>query len=31
MGLITDVKQALRIANVLKVNYSAVSDKRSDR
>jgi biopolymer transport protein ExbD len=25
MGLVTDVKQALRQANALKINYSAVS------
>lgn len=28
MGLITDVKQALRQANALRINYSAVSEKR---
>ena len=28
MGLITDVKQALRQANALRINYSAVSGKR---
>ena len=28
MGLVTDVKQALRQANALRINYSAVSEKR---
>ena len=28
MGLITDVKQALRQENALRINYSAVSEKR---